>query len=114
MPDPIERPLPVKDAPAPGEIAAKRSAFLPDQKPGSGDTLINVASATYLNYHVGNGVVLVPGYTAAGSSKEKEKRVETIFQTAFPGRKIIFIDCMSQNWQGGGIHCSTQQEPRRN
>ncbi|MCC5932074.1 MAG: agmatine deiminase family protein [Cyclobacteriaceae bacterium] len=32
---------------------------------------------------------------------------------AFPGRKIVFIDAMPLNWQDGGIHCSTQQEPKR-
>ena len=114
MPDPIERPKYVKTQPGPEEKNAIRpGSFLPDQQPKEGDTLINVAAATYLNYHVGNGVVLVPGYADAGSSAEEEKRVEAIFQKVFPGRKIIFINCLSQNWQGGGIHCSTQQQPKR-
>ena len=114
MPDPMERPMYVKEKPLPGEpFTVRPTSFLPGQQPKDGDTLVNLASSTYLNYHVGNGVVLVPGYAAVGSSPEKEKRVETILQQAFPGRKILFIDCMSQNWQGGGIHCSTQQQPKR-
>jgi len=48
---------------------------------------------------------------AEGSSKEKEDSVRQIFKTQFPGRKIVFINAMPQNWDGGGIHCSTQQQP---
>jgi agmatine deiminase len=46
-----------------------------------------------------------------GSSKKKEEKVKQIFETQFPGRTIVFIDVMPQNWSGGGIHCSTQQQP---
>ena len=66
-----------------------------------------------MNYLVTNGVVLLPSYTAMGSSKEKEAQVKAIFQKAFPKREIIFINAMQLNWSGGGIHCSTQQQPKR-
>ena len=61
---------------------------------------------------VTNGIVLVSSYTAEGSSKEKEDKVRKIFEEQFPKRKIVFINTMPQNWYGGGIHCSTQQQPR--
>jgi len=27
-------------------------------------------------------------------------------------RKLIFMDAMPLNWEGGGIHCGTQQQPK--
>ncbi|MEZ0130507.1 agmatine deiminase family protein [Flavobacterium sp. LBUM151] len=36
-----------------------------------------------------------------------------MFKKQFPGRKIVFFDVLSQNWDGGGIHCITQQQPKR-
>ncbi|WP_262481899.1 agmatine deiminase family protein [Cecembia lonarensis] len=36
-----------------------------------------------------------------------------MYKQAFPGREIVFVDALSLNWHGGGIHCSTQQEPKR-
>ena len=55
---------------------------------------------------------LVPKYSHAGSSMKKEIKVKEIFEAQFPKRKIVFIDAMAQNWWGGGIHCSTQQQPK--
>jgi len=89
------------------------SDFIPSEQPKTGDTLLRVPAASYMNYLVTNGVVLIPSYTAMGSSKEKEAQVKAIFQKAFPKREIIFINAMQLNWSGGGIHCSTQQQPKR-
>jgi agmatine deiminase len=77
----------------------------------AGDTVQRVAAASYLNYFVTNGVVLVPTYLKSGSSEEKEEKVRKILEEVFPGRKIIFIDVMALNYEGGGIHCITQQQP---
>jgi agmatine deiminase len=66
-----------------------------------------------MNYLVTNGVVLLPTYMHTGSSKEKEEQVRKIFKQQFPGRKLVFIDAMNLNWSGGGIHCSTQQQPAK-
>ncbi|HMG89085.1 MAG TPA: agmatine deiminase family protein [Chryseolinea sp.] len=91
----------------------KPSYFPAKESPTEGDTLLRVPAASYLNYLVTNRVVLLPTYTAVGSSAEKENEVKRIFQEQFPEREIVFIDAMPQNWQGGGIHCSTQQQPAR-
>ncbi len=91
----------------------KPDYFVPSEAVKVGDTLLRVPAASYFNYLVTNGVVLLPTYTAMGSSKQKEDGVREIFEQQFPGRKIVFIDAMMQNWKGGGIHCSTQQQPKR-
>ncbi|WP_394800743.1 agmatine deiminase family protein [Mongoliitalea daihaiensis] len=43
----------------------------------------------------------------------REQKKISNYEKAFPGREIVFVDAMPLNWQGGGIHCSTQQEPKR-
>ncbi len=78
-----------------------------------GDTFIYVAAASYLNFLVTNGVVVTASYAKDEASIKREKEVEELFQKAFPEREIVFIDALTLNWDGGGIHCSTQQEPKR-
>jgi agmatine deiminase len=89
------------------------SSFKPSEAPQVGDTLQRVPASSYMNYLVTNGIVILPSYVHVGSSKEKEQRVKEIFQQQFPDREIVFIDAMPINWSGGGIHCSTQQQPKR-
>lgn len=88
-------------------------SFVVAEAPKAGDSILRVPAGSYMNYLVTNGTVLLPTYTAHGSSKEKEEQVRKIFQQQFPGRKIVFVDAIMQNWNGGGIHCSTQQQPKK-
>ncbi len=94
-------------------INVKPSYFIKRDRPAIGDTLLQVAASSYLNYLVTNDVVVLPSYTKHGSSQIKEREVAQIFQQVFPTRKLVWGDCMPQNWNGGGIHCSTQQQPKR-
>lgn len=69
---------------------------------------------SYENYVVTNGAVLLQTYWKQGRSnrlKTTEDRVKEIFQSVFPGRKIIGIDAENVNLWGGGIHCITQHMP---
>jgi len=77
----------------------------------AGDTVVHVAAASYLNYVVVNGIVLAPSYAGYGADPVGEAHVAEILATAFPGRKIAFIDATALNWYGGGIHCATNCEP---
>jgi agmatine deiminase len=79
-----------------------------------GDTVRRVAASSYLNYYVTNGLVLLPDYSKQGeNNRRKQEEVKKIFSAVFPNRKLIFIDAMPLNWEGGGIHCGTQQQPKR-
>jgi agmatine deiminase len=87
--------------------------FSPDAGFKAGDTVIRVAASSYLNYLVTNNVVLLPTYIKEGSSSLKEEKIKQIMKEAFPGRELIFLEIMSLNYEGGGIHCITQQQPAR-
>lgn len=88
------------------------SAFKKSDGWAVGDTAYRVAASSYLNYYVTNGAVLLPTYIKQGSSPDKEEQIKKIFAEVFPGRKQIYIDAMALNWDGGGIHCGTQQQPK--
>jgi agmatine deiminase len=76
-----------------------------------GDTLFRVAACSYLNFLISNGCVILPNFQMHGSSVEKEGKVKDIMKKCFPGREIVFINTLSVNYEGGGIHCITKQEP---
>ncbi len=63
--------------------------------------------ATYANYLVINGAVLVPTYNDPADEPAQE-----VVQKAFPDRKIIGIDCSTLILQHGSLHCVTMQIPR--
>lgn len=79
-----------------------------------GDTLEFVAAASYMNYFITNGVILLPTYINEGSSIDKEEEVKEKFMKYFPNRKLAFINTIPLNYDGGGMHCGTQQQPKRN
>jgi agmatine deiminase len=62
--------------------------------------------ASYLNFYIANKVVLVPTY------KHKNDRLaQKIIQRAFPGRKVVGIDCRDLIYGMGALHCVMQQQP---
>ena len=60
----------------------------------------------YLNYYVGNEVVLVPIY---GDVNDKIA-MDTIAEL-YPTRKVVGINCLDLALFGGMVHCVTQQQP---
>ncbi|WP_299212614.1 agmatine/peptidylarginine deiminase [uncultured Aquimarina sp.] len=76
-----------------------------------GDSVNWVAASSYLNYLVTNDLVLMSTYIDQGSSTKKEEQAKKIMKEVFPNRELILLDVMTLNYNGGGIHCSTQQEP---
>ena len=63
--------------------------------------------ATYENFLIINGAVLVPTYL----DENDEKAIE-IFKKAFSKRDIIGIDCSTLIRQHGSLHCVTMQYPK--
>lgn len=62
--------------------------------------------ATYANFLIINGAVLVPTYNTPLDSRALSQ-----LQPAFPGREIIGIDCSALIKQHGSLHCVTMQLP---
>ena len=64
--------------------------------------------ATYANFLVMNHQVLVPVY---GQPDNDIKACQLIGE-AFPGRKVVAIDCRPLICQHGSLHCATMQLPK--
>lgn len=67
----------------------------------------NRLPATYANFLIINGAVLLPFYD---SPKDEEAKQQ--LQLAFPDREIIGVDCRPLVKQHGSLHCVTMQYPR--
>lgn len=64
-------------------------------------------AAGYINFYVVNGAVLIPEF---GDAKADET-VRLQMKALFPSRAIVQINIDPIAAGGGGIHCTTQQEP---
>jgi len=62
--------------------------------------------ASYANFYIANGLVLVPIYDHLN-----DQRALTILQDVFPDRRVLGIPCEPLVWGLGAIHCVTQQQP---
>ncbi len=76
---------------------------MPDRMEFDGERL----PATYANFLIINGAVIVPIY----GQKEKDEEALTTIAQAFPEREIIPIDASVIVRQHGSIHCLTMQIP---
>ena len=63
-------------------------------------------AASYANYLIVNGAVLVPAY---GDSADDE--AARIIGEAHPGRVVVQVPCRALIWQNGSLHCITMQLP---
>jgi len=62
--------------------------------------------ATYANFLIINGAVLMPTYNSPKDEIAKEQ-----LQRAFPDREIVGINCLALIKQHGSLHCVTMQYP---
>jgi len=60
--------------------------------------------ASYANYLLVNGAVLVPSYR----QPENDARAAAIIGGCFPGREVMRIDCSNIILEGGALHCLSQ------
>jgi agmatine deiminase len=62
--------------------------------------------ASYANFYIANGVVLLPTYNCP-----QDQTAVAVLQEVFPQRRVIGIPCTPLVWGFGAIHCITQQQP---
>jgi agmatine deiminase len=62
--------------------------------------------ASYANFYIANGVVLVPTF-----NDPHDRVALNILAEVFPGREVIGIHAVDLVWGLGTLHCMTQQQP---
>jgi agmatine/peptidylarginine deiminase len=63
-------------------------------------------AASYANYLIVNGGVVIPSYGDANDAK-----AAAVIGAAHPGREIVAVDARPLIWQNGSVHCLTMQVP---
>lgn len=64
-------------------------------------------AASYANFLIINGAVLMPAY-----DDPADAQAAAMLARAFPGRTIVPIPCRPLIWQNGSLHCVTMQLPQ--
>lgn len=65
-------------------------------------------AAGYINFYVCNGAVIAPQFGDAGA----DANARAVLRELFPRREVVQLDIDAIAAGGGGIHCTTQQQPR--
>ncbi|MFJ3794115.1 agmatine/peptidylarginine deiminase [Kitasatospora sp. NPDC090091] len=91
--DAHDRPLRVIDLPQPD----------PDRINGRGDAFVS----SYINFYVANKALFLPRFGDARA----DDRARQILRDHFPGRDIVPVTIDNIASGGGGIHCSTHDQP---
>jgi len=82
---------------------------------GDGSSIKTIIAASYLNYIISNGVVIIPSYWKKGRPhimRIKDEKFKSVMKEVYPDRDIIQINPENINIGGGGMHCISQQMPR--
>jgi len=64
-------------------------------------------AAGYINFYVCNGAVIIPEFGDAQADRLAKEKLQMLF----PDRAIVQLNIDGIAAGGGGIHCTTQQEP---
>ena len=70
------------------------------------DTEAEVFCASYTNFYIANGAIIMPAYGIAA-----DQVAAGVLAQAFPGREIVPVHINHLAHGGGGVHCITQQQP---
>ena len=80
------------------------------------ETRTFIRSTSYLNFIITKNKVIVPSYAQHLGSDyaiAKDAEIEVIFKSIFPEKKIVMLDCIELNRNGGGFHCITINKPKK-
>lgn len=64
-------------------------------------------AASYANFLIVNGAVLMPAYGDVADAS-----AQAVLAEAFPDREIVPVPCRPLIWQNGSLHCITMQLPK--
>lgn len=70
------------------------------------DTEAEVFCASYTNFYIANGAIIMPAYGIAA-----DQVAAGVLAQTFPGREIVPVHINHLAHGGGGVHCITQQQP---
>ncbi|MDH3635913.1 MAG: agmatine deiminase family protein [Gammaproteobacteria bacterium] len=66
-----------------------------------------IFDTNYLNWLVGNGFVIAVGFGDDTTDTAAKQRIESYF----PGRDVYIVEMLESWYDGGGVHCHTNDQP---
>ncbi len=75
--------------------------------PGNVKYLGEQLPCIYLNWLVANNVVIMPGFNYPAW----DNAAKTVIESYFPNRDVIIVEMLDLWYDGGGIHCVTNNQP---
>ena len=63
---------------------------------------------SYINHYLANGLTLLCGF-----DDPQDEHTAEVFTKLLPDRAVELVDARPIFARGGGIHCITQQQPKR-
>lgn len=69
----------------------------------------------YMNFVIANKIIVAARFWKDGlpnELKSTDAKARTILEKAFPGRKVVQIDCMPLHHEGAGLHCYSRNQPK--
>lgn len=93
--------------PAPLHITAQEAIGVDVDESSHGRTEGERMAGSYINFYIGNSVVVFPRLDAA-----QDDGVQALLAQQFPDREIVGVPAREILLGGGNIHCITQQQPR--
>lgn len=69
---------------------------------------------SYANFLITNNLVVAQKYWSEGmpeSIREKDEEARRVLESCFPDRRVVQINTLALNLNGGGIHCFTRHVP---
>ncbi|MGV3515711.1 agmatine deiminase family protein [Luteitalea sp.] len=80
----------------------------------AGDRIEFYLPRGYLNFIIANGVVVTTRYWREGlpeSLRHTDQQAAQSLAAAFPNRRIVQVDAVALNYEGGGLHCYSRNQP---
>lgn len=78
------------------------------------DTVEFYLTTGYMNFVIANEIIVTAKYWEEGLPAEwkaLDTKAKTVLSSAFPGRRIVQIDCMPLHHDGAGLHCHSRNQP---
>ena len=81
------------------------------------DSIEYYLASGYMNFVIANKIIVAAKFWKVGlpiELRDTDENAKRILEKAFPGRKVVQIDCMPLHHEGAGLHCYSKNEPKGN
>jgi agmatine deiminase len=79
------------------------------------DSVEYYLASGYMNFVIANKIIVTAKFWKEGipdELKNRDAKAKGILEKAFPGRKVVQIDCMPLHHEGAGLHCYSRNQPK--